>query len=181
MATRDLAEETLYSTWALYHAPLDIEFVAIDDVDDEHLVQHEDYFDGTGTAYKATLGEESVGGIFQGHPDGDEAEIELFELTEAAQGKGLGRLISGAIENAHPDVRVWVARSPTFATRNERFYVEHCGFEIVGMKVNETNADRVAIVLMQRTGFQADLLQPASAGFRQVKRSAGPFAYRRRA
>lgn len=58
-------------------------------------------------------------------------ELHFFYIQAGQIGRGLGRKAWAAIENAYPDVRLWVTHTPYFEKRNIHFYVNVCGFSIV--------------------------------------------------
>lgn len=81
--------------------------------------------------YRIVLGEKIVGGVIL-HIDKETNINELdtlFVLPEVhSKGVGYGAWI--AIENLHPETRVWKTCTPYFDKRNIHFYVNKCGFMI---------------------------------------------------
>lgn len=57
--------------------------------------------------------------------------LDLFFLSPAEHGRGLGREAWRAIERMYPATRVWQTHTPYFEKRNIHFYVNVCGFKIV--------------------------------------------------
>lgn len=56
--------------------------------------------------------------------------LDLFFISPAAHGQGLGHRAWTAIEKRYPDTRVWHTHTPYFEKRNIHFYVNKCGFKI---------------------------------------------------
>lgn len=59
------------------------------------------------------------------------ASLDLFFVTAAAQGRGMGSLAWQEIEAHYPDVLVWETFTPYVEKRNIYFYLHKCGFSIV--------------------------------------------------
>lgn len=57
--------------------------------------------------------------------------LSLFFISTSQQSRGLGYRAWKAIEEAHPETRVWETVTPYFEKRNIHFYVNKCGFKIV--------------------------------------------------
>ena len=57
--------------------------------------------------------------------------LELFFISPAFHGRGLGQAAWRAIEAMYPYTRVWETVTPYFEKRNIHFYVNRCGFHIV--------------------------------------------------
>lgn len=57
--------------------------------------------------------------------------LDLFFLSPAQHGRGLGFKAWMAIERRYPRTRVWQTHTPYFEKRNIHFYVNKCGFKIV--------------------------------------------------
>ncbi len=57
--------------------------------------------------------------------------LDLFFLSPAEHGRGLGHKAWCAIERRYPETRVWHTHTPYFEKRNIHFYVNKCGFKIV--------------------------------------------------
>ncbi len=55
-------------------------------------------------------------------------------------GKGIGYAAWREVERLYPDTEVWETCTPYFETRNIHFYVNKCGFHIVGF-FNSHHAD----------------------------------------
>ena len=83
-----------------------------------------------GEAYRIMCQGDKVGGVVI-KTDGDKGELELLFVTPKSHGKGIGYAAWCAIEQLHPEVRVWETVTPYFETRNIHFYVNRCGFNIV--------------------------------------------------
>ena len=58
-------------------------------------------------------------------------ELELLFVSPEEHSKGIGYAAWCAVEEMHPEIRVWETCTPYFETRNIHFYVNRCGFHIV--------------------------------------------------
>ncbi len=83
-----------------------------------------------GEAYRILLDGEKVGGVVL-RIDGDCGELELLFVSPTTHSKGIGYAAWCAVEQMHPEVRVWETVTPYFEKRNIHFYVNKCGFHIV--------------------------------------------------
>lgn len=52
-------------------------------------------------------------------------------VKSSAQNAGNGFKIWKAIEELHPETRIWETHTPYYDKRNIHFYVNRCGFKIV--------------------------------------------------
>lgn len=83
-------------------------------------------------AYQAVVDGEVCGGTvlsidnktFHNH-------LDLLFVKVGCQGTGVGQALWKAIENSHPETKVWETCTPYFEKRNIHFYVNKCGFHIV--------------------------------------------------
>ncbi|OWR32022.1 GNAT family N-acetyltransferase [Saccharibacillus sp. O23] len=66
--------------------------------------------------------------------------LELFYVSPAHHGSGIGAAAWQAIEARYPDTKVWETVTPYFEKRNIHFYVNKCGFHIVEF-YNKYHAD----------------------------------------
>ena len=83
-------------------------------------------------AYAAIVDGEMVGGaIIAVDRDTAEGGLSFLYVKHGVQSKGIGKAIWSAIENLHPEVKVWMTCTPYFEKRNIHFYVNCCGFHIV--------------------------------------------------
>lgn len=57
--------------------------------------------------------------------------LSFFFVSTKEQSRGIGLLAWKAIEEAHPNTKVWETATPYFEKRNIHFYVNKCGFKIV--------------------------------------------------
>lgn len=89
----------------------------------------EESIDG-GEAYRIMQGDEKVGGVVI-RVDGDRGDLELLFVSPKLHSKGIGHAAWCAVEQMHPEVKVWETCTPYFETRNIHFYVNRCGFHIV--------------------------------------------------
>lgn len=58
-------------------------------------------------------------------------ELELLFVLPDVHGHGIGQAAWKAVEELHPEIRVWETITPYFEKRNIHFYVNRCGFQIV--------------------------------------------------
>lgn len=59
--------------------------------------------------------------------------LELPFVHPRAHSKGIGYVAWQEVERLYPDTIVWETCTPYFETRNIHFYVNKCGFHIVGV------------------------------------------------
>lgn len=57
--------------------------------------------------------------------------LHLLYVRPGAQNAGIGFRIWKAIEELHPETRIWETHTPYYDKRNIHFYVNRCGFQIV--------------------------------------------------
>lgn len=57
--------------------------------------------------------------------------LDFLYVRNGVHSKGVGRAIWDAIEQNHPETKVWTTATPYFERRNIHFYVNRCGFHIV--------------------------------------------------
>lgn len=57
--------------------------------------------------------------------------LDLFFISAAEHGRGIGHRAWQAIEALYPETKVWETHTPYFEKRNIHFYVNKCGFKIV--------------------------------------------------
>lgn len=83
-------------------------------------------------AYEALLDNEIVGGaIVVIDRETQHNHLDFLYVKNGVHDRGIGQLIWTAIENLHPEARVWETCTPYFEKRNVHFYVNCCGFHIV--------------------------------------------------
>ena len=58
-------------------------------------------------------------------------ELSLLFINVDCHSKGIGYAAWQAIEQLHPETKVWETCTPYFEKRNIHFYVNKCGFHIV--------------------------------------------------
>ena len=83
-----------------------------------------------GKAYRILLDGEKVGGLVL-RIEGDQGDLELLFVSPKTHSKGVGYAAWCAVEQMHPEVKVWETCTPYFEKRNIHFYVNKCGFHIV--------------------------------------------------
>ena len=83
-----------------------------------------------GEAYRIMMDGQPVGGVII-RVDGGHGDLEILFVSPRAHSKGIGYAAWCAVEQKHPEVRVWETVTPYFEKRNIHFYVNRCGFHIV--------------------------------------------------
>ena len=83
-------------------------------------------------AYMAEINGERVGGtiIIINNKTGYNS-LDLLYVKTGVQNAGNGFKIWKAIEELHPETRIWETHTPYYDKRNIHFYVNRCGFKIV--------------------------------------------------
>lgn len=83
--------------------------------------------------YHLVMNGEKLGGVvLRIDEDTQHNEVVLLYTNANAHGKGIGTKAWQAIEAAYPLTKVWELYTPYFEKRNIHFYVNKCGFKIVG-------------------------------------------------
>ena len=83
-------------------------------------------------AYIAEIDGERVGGTIVVIDDTTGYNsLHLLYVKSDAQNTGNGFKIWKAIEELHPETRIWETHTPYYDKRNIHFYVNRCGFKIV--------------------------------------------------
>ena len=94
-----------------------------------------------GVAYCIREDGRIVGGlVLKINEEGKRNELELLFVHPEAHSKGIGYAAWREVERLYPDTEVWETCTPYFETRNIHFYVNKCGFHIVGF-FNSHHAD----------------------------------------
>ena len=83
-----------------------------------------------GEAYRIMQDGKPVGGVVI-KVDGECGDLDLLFVSPKAHSKGIGYAAWNAVEQLHPEVKVWETVTPYFEKRNIHFYVNRCGFHIV--------------------------------------------------
>ena len=83
-----------------------------------------------GEAYRIIQDGQPVGGVVI-KVDGERGDLDLLFVSPRAHSKGIGYAAWCAVEQLHPEVKVWETVTPYFEKRNIHFYVNRCGFHIV--------------------------------------------------
>ena len=100
--------------------------------EDGEIISHETIeqsVDG-GEAYRIIKDGQAVGGVVI-KVDGERGDLDLLFVSPRAHSKGIGYAAWCAVEQLHPEVKVWETVTPYFEKRNIHFYVNRCGFHIV--------------------------------------------------
>lgn len=83
-------------------------------------------------AYRIVADGQIAGGLVLNlSNDHTKGELELLFVLPNVHSKGIGQAAWRAVEELHPEVRVWGLVTPYFETRNIHFYVNKLGFHIV--------------------------------------------------
>ena len=83
-----------------------------------------------GEAYRIVQDGRSVGGVVI-RVEGEHGDLDLLFVSPKAHSKGIGYAAWCAVEQMHPEVKIWETVTPYFEKRNIHFYVNRCGFHIV--------------------------------------------------
>jgi GNAT superfamily N-acetyltransferase len=82
--------------------------------------------------YRIVCDGNAVGGlILQIDQQSAKGELEIMFIHPEAHSKGIGQAAWKAVEEMHPEIRVWETMTPYFEKRNIHFYVNRLGFHIV--------------------------------------------------
>jgi GNAT superfamily N-acetyltransferase len=82
--------------------------------------------------YRIVCDGKYVGGvIIQVDKETFHGDLEILFVSPHVHSRGIGFATWKAIEEMHPEVKVWETVTPYFETRNIHFYVNRCGFHIV--------------------------------------------------
>lgn len=84
----------------------------------------------SGKAYRIMQDGEKVGGVVI-KVNGERGELDLLFVSPRVHSRGIGYAAWCAVEQLHPEVKVWETVTPYFEKRNIHFYVNCCGFHIV--------------------------------------------------
>lgn len=93
----------------------------------------EESFSAEGSeAYMAEIDGERIGGtVIVINDKTGYNSLHLLYVKSDAQNAGNGLKIWKAIEELHPETRIWETHTPYYDKRNIHFYVNRCGFKIV--------------------------------------------------
>jgi len=83
-----------------------------------------------GEAYRIIQDGQPVGGVVI-KVNGKRGDLDLLFVSPHVHSKGIGYAAWCAVEQLHPEVRIWETVTPYFEKRNIHFYVNRCGFHIV--------------------------------------------------
>lgn len=83
-------------------------------------------------AYRIVQDGKYVGGVVLSiDKKAGKGELELLFVSPDVHSRGIGQAAWRAVEELHPEIRVWETITPYFEKRNIHFYVNRCGFQIV--------------------------------------------------
>ena len=81
--------------------------------------------------YRIMLDGEKVGGlILTIDKESHHNHLDVLFVLPEAHSKGIGYGAWQAVENLHPETKVWETCTPYFEKRNIHFYVNKCGIQI---------------------------------------------------
>lgn len=81
--------------------------------------------------YRIVLDGKNVGGVILTiNKETNINELDILFVSPEAHSKGVGYGAWLAIEELHPETKVWKTCTPYFEKRNIHFYVNKCGFKI---------------------------------------------------
>ncbi len=93
----------------------------------EHCIDHPKH-----EAYRIMLNDKKVGGvILKIDNDTHHNHLEILFVPPKEHSKGIGYGAWQAIEETHPETKVWETCTPYFDKRNIHFYINKCGFSAV--------------------------------------------------
>ena len=82
-------------------------------------------------AYRIMLDGKRVGGVvLKIDRETHHNHLEILFVSPDAHSKGIGYGAWCAVEELHPETKVWETCTPYFEKRNIHFYVNKCGFQI---------------------------------------------------
>ena len=82
-------------------------------------------------SYRIVADEKKIGGaILKIDKETHVNELEILFVSPEEHGRGFGYGAWLAIEELHPETKVWKTCTPYFDKRNIHFYVNKCGFQI---------------------------------------------------
>ena len=83
-------------------------------------------------AYRIVSDGQKVGGVvIRIDKEKRHGDLDLLFVSPHVHSRGIGQAAWRAIEEMHPEVKVWETVTPYFEKRNIHFYVNRCGFHIV--------------------------------------------------
>ncbi len=83
-------------------------------------------------AYRIVSDGQKVGGaVIRIDKEKLHGDLDLLFVSPHVHSRGIGHAAWRAIEEMHPEVKVWETVTPYFEKRNIHFYVNRCGFHIV--------------------------------------------------
>lgn len=81
--------------------------------------------------YRIVVDGKKVGGvILKINKETNRNELEILFTSPDEHSKGIGYGAWQAVEELHPETKVWETCTPYFEKRNIHFYVNKCGFKI---------------------------------------------------
>lgn len=93
----------------------------------------EESIDAPGSeTYRIMLDGKKVGGIvLKIDKKTNHNHLDLLFVSPEEHSKGIGMAAWQAVENLHPETKVWETFTPYFEKRNVHFYINKCGFHAV--------------------------------------------------
>lgn len=134
--SHDREQFILDNQWAFKHGAM-MEFGERDDYtnDDGEIISRKTIErcidDPCNETYRIVCNGEIVGGvILKINKDTQHNHLEILFVAPDAHSKGIGYGAWLAVEELHPETKVWETCTPYFEKRNIHFYVNKCGFQI---------------------------------------------------
>jgi hypothetical protein len=84
-------------------------------------------------AFKVSIDGRPIGAIILWINESGENSLGNLFVDSALQNRGIGTRIWRFVEASYPRTRIWRTETAGFSTRNHFFYVNKCGFAIVGI------------------------------------------------
>lgn len=132
----DREQFILDNQWAFKHGAM-LEFGERDNHtdDDGEIISRQTIemcMDAEGAeTYRIVLDDEIVGGvILHINHETNENELDTLFVLPEAHSKGIGYGVWLAVEELHPETKIWRTCTPYFDKRNIHFYVNKCRFQI---------------------------------------------------
>lgn len=103
------------------------------------------------TAYAVFDGRTPIGGVNLWLKADGSGFLGCLFVDSHHEDKGYGTAIWKAIEQTHPEIKLWQTETPSFAFRNYHFYINKCGFRCIAIK-DPKNREKSSYLLEKRIG-----------------------------
>lgn len=71
--------------------------------------------------------------------------LDLLFIDPAYHGKGLGYMVWKDIEKTYSEVKTWIVETPSYSTRNHKFY-NKCGFKVIKKLIYNDDASSLLFI-----------------------------------